>query len=65
VDRELELRAERAVASGKVGMARLYLQMALEEAAGARRESLRAKLAALSHPTATAQVAGAPSAATR
>ena len=47
---ELEGRADRALAAGKTSMARLYLQMAVEEAEGVRREALRNRLAALPRP---------------
>jgi hypothetical protein len=54
---ELEVRADRALAAGKTSMARLYLQMAVEEADGPRREALRGRLAALPRPE-RANVAG-------
>jgi hypothetical protein len=54
---ELEGRADRALAAGKTSMARLYLQMAVEEADGPRRDALRNRLAALPRPD-RANVAG-------
>ncbi len=63
---DLVARADKAAAAGKAGVARLYLQMALEETAGARREAVRAKLAKLDKPVADpARVAGGEGAAVR
>jgi hypothetical protein len=61
---DLVARADKASAAGKIGAARLYLQMAFEESAGARREAVRAKLAKLDEPPAKpARVAGGEGAA--
>jgi hypothetical protein len=55
---ELAARADRALAAGKPGVARLYLQMAIAEAAGPRRDALRARLAGFDRPADPARVAG-------
>ncbi len=62
---DLAVRADRSLAAGKPGVARLYLQMAIEESAGPERDALRAKLAKLDAPADAARVAGGDAAAVR
>lgn len=65
VAEDLAVRADRSLAAGKPGVARLYLQMAIEESDGPERDALRAKLAKLDAPADPARVAGGDAAAVR